>query len=531
MSRRGAARILAGGGLALRGTVVAEPTEDYGLLRDVDKVRRAASSELDQGRRSELGQFMTPAPIARFMASLFLGQKGEVRLLDAGAGVGSLTAAFVEEMCSRKQRPAAITVRAFEIDPLLLIRLRETLSACRSMCQAHGIAFEADVRSEDFVKAGAGMLVGSLFATAASQRFDCAILNPPYRKISSASAERAMLREAGIETSNLYSAFLALALKLLAQKGELVAITPRSFCNGPYFRPFRQLLTTTAALRRVHVFERRDQAFAEDAVLQENVIIHAVAGSPRGQVRVSSSEGLDKASLTSRRIPYDQVIQPRDPELVIHIAPAEQDERVAQLMAGLPCTLEQLGLSVSTGRVVDFRARDFLRPDPKPGTVPLIYPCHFEAGYVSWPLTGSRKPNAIVDHALTKALLVPSGVHVLVKRFSAKEERKRIVAAVFDPARVPSKSVGFENHLNYFHHSGKGLTMQLARGLATFLNATVVDQFFRQFSGHTQVNATDLRSIRFPSREQLLRLGARVGASSSKQEQVDQLVDAEVFAR
>jgi len=93
------------------------------------------------------------------------------------------------------------------------------------------------------------------------------------------------------------------------------------------------------------------------------------------------------------------------------------------------------------------------------------------------------------------------------KRFSAKEERRRIVAALFDPRRVPSALVGFENHLNYYHRDGGGLPEALARGLAVFLNSTVVDQYFRRFSGHTQVNAADLRRLPYPSEEQLRRLG------------------------
>ena len=97
--------------------------------------------------------------------------------------------------------------------------------------------------------------------------------------------------------------------------------------------------------------------------------------------------------------------------------------------------------------------------------------------------------------------------YVLVKRFSAKEEPKRVVATVHDPERLPGSAVGFENHLNYYHRNGAGLEPGLARGLAAFLNSGLVDAFFRQFSGHTQVNATDLRALPYPSLTQLEVLG------------------------
>jgi adenine-specific DNA-methyltransferase len=113
---------------------------------------------------------------------------------------------------------------------------------------------------------------------------------------------------------------------------------------------------------------------------------------------------------------------------------------------------------------------------------------------------------------------------VLVKRFSAKEEKKRIVAAVYDPTRLQAKCIGIENHLNYYHQNGQGLHPSLAKGLAAFLNSTVVDEYFRQFSGHTQVNAADLRSLKYPSLDQLLALGERIGDTFPNQEEIDQIV-------
>jgi adenine-specific DNA-methyltransferase len=159
----------------------------------------------------------------------------------------------------------------------------------------------------------------------------------------------------------------------------------------------------------------------------------------------------------------------------------------------------------------------------------LIYPPHFDRGRVTWPRPGTKKPNALALAPATDDLLVPSGVYVLVKRFSSKEEKRRIVAAVFDPLRVRAPRVGFENHLNYFHRNGAGLTRKLAKGLAAFLNSTLVDAFFRQFNGHTQVNATDLRSLRYPSEEQLVALGARVGSSYHDQDELDRLIEEELI--
>ena len=76
------------------------------------------------------------------------------------------------------------------------------------------------------------------------------------------------------------------------------------------------------------------------------------------------------------------------------------------------------------------------------------------------------------------------------------------MAVVYDAPRA-----GFDNKLNYFHENGAGLPEDLANGLSAYLNSEAVDQYFRIFSGHTQVNATDLRNLHYPTRHQLEKLG------------------------
>jgi hypothetical protein len=87
--------------------------------------------------------------------------------------------------------------------------------------------------------------------------------------------------------------------------------------------------------------------------------------------------------------------------------------------------------------------------------------------------------------------------------------------------------IGIENHLNVFHAKKQPISEDLAHGLAAYLNATAVDTYFRRFNGHTQVNATDLRAMRYPSREALIALGqwAKRRASLS-QEQIDERVNS-----
>jgi adenine-specific DNA-methyltransferase len=155
----------------------------------------------------------------------------------------------------------------------------------------------------------------------------------------------------------------------------------------------------------------------------------------------------------------------------------------------------------------------------------LIYPKDFSEGWIAWPGPSHKKANAFVLTEESCRWLIPSAVHVLVKRFSAKEEKRRISAAVFDPDRIQCRMVALENHVNYFHADGSGLSHSLAKGLTVFLNSSLVDSCFRQFNGHTQVNASDLRKLRYPSRNQLEAIGCAIGDVFPDQNKLDQLVD------
>jgi adenine-specific DNA-methyltransferase len=503
--------------------IFADP-QSQDLLGHVDFFRYDACRRLSDAKRTEMGQFLTPTPVARLMASMFECGGSAASLLDAGAGVGSLTAAWVSELCARRKHPNRISVTAYEVDAILADYLSSTLELCRRQCESAGIQFEAQLLQEDFIQAAVGRLLVPLFRQS-EQGFDCAILNPPYRKIHSESEARLALRSVGIETSNLYTAFLALVTQVLKPGGELVAITPRSFCNGPYFRPFRELFLRQMVVKRLHVFESRSRAFQDDDVLQENVILHATKGNAAvGCVTISSSEGPDDDLPLFREAAYSEVVNPEDPGLFIHIVTDDLGQRIAEQMAGLSGSLKALGLRVSTGRVVDFRAARHLRLEAEPNTAPLIYPHHFSNGFVAWPKLHTRKHNAILIHPRTIDSLVASGTYVLIKRFSSKEERRRVVAAIFDPERVPAPMLAFENHLNYYHMDGKGLPRNLAVGLAIFLNSTLVDLYFRNFNGHTQVNAADLRVLPYPTRVQLERLATGASEIFPSQNEIDRLV-------
>ncbi|MFD1746925.1 Eco57I restriction-modification methylase domain-containing protein [Rhizobium helianthi] len=481
------------------------------LLDKADRIRKDVSASTEQRHKSKLGQFMTPAPTARFMASLFPNAHGICRLLDAGAGVGALTCAFLDRWVEGGFQFDGVVAEAFEIDPRLNAHLRDHLAE-----YAERMAFQPRVFADDFIEAAVQL------SLAGRQTFTHAILNPPYKKINTGSLHRVAMSRAGLETVNLYTGFVALALDLMVQGGTLVAIIPRSFCNGPYYRPFRDWIFKRAAIKRMHLFDSRNSAFKDDKVLQENVIIVLERGGQQTTVEVSTSTDDTFSDLVITRHDFTKIVHPGDRERFIHIPTSEEVDPLD--LPGLTHTIASLGLTVSTGPVVDFRMRYHTRKMPEEGTVPLLYPGH-QIGYgLKWPVEDIKKFNAIVDDDESRKWLIPNGWYPVVRRFSSKEEKRRIVAGVIDPRELAGFSrIGLENHVNYIHEKKQPLSEELAKGLAVFLNTSAADASFRRFNGHTQVNAGDLKSMKYPSREVLCSLGRWVMAlnSTPDQEMVD----------
>lgn len=63
--------------------------------------------------------------------------------------------------------------------------------------------------------------------------------------------------------------------------------------------------------------------------------------------------------------------------------------------------------------------------------------------------------------------------------------------------------------------------------LADYLNSASVDERFRLFNGHSQVNATDLMTLKYPSRNDLISMGNwMLEQEDITQEQIDEKLRA-----
>lgn len=445
-------------------------------LKHASEVRARVIDSTSVEHRHMLAQHLTPPEVATLAASLFSDTTEPVTLLDLGAGTGILTIAVAERYGDELK-----TADAIELDDVL------------------ARIYERDVR----ILAGGETICGDAIAAVTYANpnllgsYNRIILNPPYKKMAAGD-----LRQEGLpsRSPNLYSAFIMRAVEHLSPDGELVAIIPRSWTNGEYFLPFRKWLFARCSLDAMHVYGSRGEVFEDTDVLQETMLIRLSRRKQVPTIRVSSSSTkYDKATIAD--YPASSLIVGND--LVVRISPSE--------VGGLSQTIADKRLCVSTGKVVDFRSRSYIvneKPSDGP-SVPLIYVGNFPGGVLSHPLStlGKGQWFKTTDDWARKQIL-PPGNYVVVRRFSAKEEKRRVVAYPL----MTDYELALENHSSFVHagtprHTVPLRSPELACGLAVWLNSTLVDDWFRGVSGSTQVNARDIKAMPCPDLSDLEVLG------------------------
>jgi adenine-specific DNA-methyltransferase len=407
--------------------------------------------------------------------------------------------------------PSRIHAELYETDPNVLPVLRQTIQHCRHVLAAAGKEFNATIIEEDFVLRRPAE---SLYAPVPRTGYaDAVIMNPPYAKLAKDSPQARAFAEIVHGQPNVYALFMAAAVELLRPGGELIAITPRSYCNGLYFREFRRWLLARMSLRHIHLFESRRATFKDSEVLQECIItVAAKRETQDAEIMVSVSHGADINEVKPCPYAASTIIDDTAGDCVIRLPAESSDLEIMRVVESWAGTFADRGLRISTGPVVAFRATDYLLDSAdQPDAVPLISIHNVRPFATVWPVAKGTKPVAFKATNGAASLVLPARNYVLLRRFSAKEEQRRLTASPYLPsADERRRSVALENHINYVTHTTRELTEGEVGGLVALFNSALLDRYFRVVSGNTQVNATEIRSMPFPDLRTIGQIGKHV---------------------
>ena len=493
---------------------------DYSL-----KQGRTVLVNRSETQRKRSGQFLTPAAIARYMAKqlgpIFSGD----RILDPAIGSGVLACAMIERLIA-EARPLEIWLDGYETDPNLAQLARQLLHQATQKAAEKDIIIHTQVYERDFVLNALPVAQPRLFLAESSDRpdpyseYSHIISNPPYFKLNSKDSRVEAVAGQVKGHTNIYTLFLALSVKKLIPNGLACFIVPRSFCSGTYFSALRRDFFEEALPRAVHLFTSRQNIFKEDAILQENIIftfqrrkIRTNRIAPLSHVEISTSKSIAELGghLLSRRVSMKQFLGKRQGKLFFRLPTGEFDEQLVKTIDSWPGSLIQYSCNVSTGPVVAFRAKTWLTDAEsviKKQAAPLLWMQNVKRQKIRWPLANENKPQGLSLTEETRSLLLPTANYVLLRRFSAKEEARRLVATPFLADQYRDYPwLGLENHLNYIYKKQGFLDKIETLGLAVFFNSALIDRYFRIVNGNTQVNATELRALPLPPLEIIRKMG------------------------
>jgi len=479
-------------------------------------------------KRKALGQFFTPLSIASYMGDMSRYKGESVRILDPGAGSGILTASLIDALS--KSGVKHFDVDLFENDMSVIPILESNMQNAKDSLLPKEIVLDYSVIKSNFISEHQFVWTGLLPA----EKYDIVISNPPYKKIGKDSLEASLMSDIVYGQPNLYFLFMAMGAKLLKDGGEFIYIVPRSFSSGLYFSAFRRWFLSEMRITNLHLFASREAVGgSQDSVLQETVILRAIKSSaPQPEIEITESIGERCTEAISRNfVDYSTCVKD-DINSFLYFPTSRQDALTLDFVNSWTANLPKLGFRMRTGQLVDFRERKWLSQSPDADTIPLLWPFNLSNARVRFPIQVSGKPQYLKNTSSTKRLQMGKGSYLLLKRFTSKEEKRRLQCALLFEDDFPEfDSLSAENHLNYISKENGKMTLEELLGLFVLLNSSYLDRYFRILNGSTQVNATEINAIPFPDIDSIRALGEKAKRYSTLDESVCDLIIEDQYSQ
>lgn len=471
------------------------------LIENVFEETLKYLEQMPKIKRKAIGQFFTSVETARFMASMFIApQKSDLSILDPGSGSGILTAAVVDRL-QTDITVKHIQITCYETSEDVLPILRNNLEYIKSKSV---IPVDYVIVEENYITSQSDDFNRTIMADPHPIKYDWVISNPPYKKIMKDAVEATSMPSVCYGAPNLYFLFTAMGLFNLDEQGEMVFIIPRSWTSGAYFQRFRDYLFEVGTLKQIHLFVSRDKVFEKESVLQETIIIKVDKSGKNDTIKITcSNTNSDFNNITTIEVPYSTIVV--GPEKYVYLVTTPEELKVLQSLGKWQNTLPSIGLKMRTGLTVDFRSWDYLKNEPEADTVPLLYSQHIKNGRVVFPV---QRENEYITTEKS-GLIQKNKNYLLVKRFTAKEEKRRFQCGIYLSAELPQyRQISTQNKVNFVEGIGFDMTDEQTYGLYVIFNSTIYDQYYRILNGSTQVNSTEVNAMPVPSLAEIEQLGS-----------------------
>lgn len=485
-----------------------------GMLDFAIKTTTEYIDHMPKSQRKKYGQFFTSKETAIFMAGLFEipNERQTLSVLDPGAGSGILSIALLERL-QAFSGIKEIRLVCYENDPNIMGLLRANLETACSQSQQKT---SYKIISDNYILSQKTEYNLILNTSLRPDRFDFIIGNPPYMKITKDAPEALAMPDVCYGAPNLYFLFASMSMFNLRNGGEMVYIIPRSWTSGAYFKRFRQKFLSEGVLEHIHLFVSRDKVFEKERVLQETIIIklRKTCSKPKTVTITTTQSNADFSQKTIFEAPYSAVIN--GPDSYVYLVTNADEVETLNCLNKWENTLPSIGLKMKTGLTVDFRNRESLRDKAEEQAVPLFYSQHIRNGKIVFPV-GKEHEYLVTEQ---RGLLQPNKNYLFVKRFTAKEEHRRLQCGVYLAKKYPEYAqISTQNKINFIDGM-RDLSECVVYGLYVLFNSTLYDCYYRILNGSTQVNSTEVNSMPVPSMDVIEAMGKELIAAHDMSEPV-----------
>ncbi|WP_434796663.1 Eco57I restriction-modification methylase domain-containing protein [Terrisporobacter vanillatitrophus] len=470
----------------------------------IDIFENSQNKYLEQKDRNYLkntSQFFTPYNTASKMISTIdfslFQNNNALYILEPSAGCGILIASLVIYILDNHKHIRRIHIDSYEYDPNVFNILCCNLKVLNLYIkEVYNIDFSYNTIHGNFITKNK---TAWLYEDE-NPKYDIIISNPPYKKINQTSDESIIMENIIYGQPNIYTLFIAMSLKLLKPNGIYTVLSPRNYLSGEYSKKLRKFIFSNYSLTHIHSFDKRSMFKS----VNQEVIISTFKNNREIEDVSISFNGFDSFLINFKNLVFD------NDSLSILIPKKLEDILFFDNMKKLDYTLENLGLKISVGPIVQFRNEpDISRYIYYDNYAPLLISADIQNNNIIkyFERENKRKTHNKSISSKNKYLIKNSN-YLLIRKITAKDDIDLVVSCILDKNYFKHDYLGLDNNLLYIHNIDKSeMSLELCYGLYCFINSKQFKTLYFMINGTHTINVSDFNNIKFPSLSVLCEIG------------------------
>ena len=466
-----------------------------------EKSQKYYLEKKDKDYLKNTSQFFTPYDTACKMISTinfksFINHD-TLYILEPSAGCGILIASLILHILENCNSIKKVHIDSYEYDYDVSNILCNNLKQLKQFINENSnLIFSYNVINDNFIEKNKNEWTKEN----GFKQYDIIISNPPYKKINQTSEEAIIMEDIVHGQPNIYTLFIAMSLKLLKPNGIYTVLSPRNYLSGEYSKKLRKFIFSNYSLTHIHSFNKRSMFKS----VNQEVIISTFKNNSEIDDIIISFNGYDPFSVNFKNLIFD------NNSLSILVPKKLEDILFFNNIKKLNYTLENLGLKISVGPIVQFRNKSDIRQD--------IYNANYAPLLISADIQSSNnikyfeRENKRKTHnksvSSKNKYLIKNSNYLIIRKITAKDDIDLVVSCILDKNYFKHNYLGLDNNLLYIHNIDKSeMNLELCYGIYCFINSKQFKTLYFMINGTHTINVSDFNNIKFPSLSILVEIG------------------------